>query len=262
MSGSRAAELARLRARIAAVEAHGGHGRVLPFGDPRIDGRLPGGGLPLGRWHEAAGAGLEAETAVAPAAFVAALAARLAREGSGADAVVWVARREDLHGPGAAALGLDPDRLILVGTRSEAETFAALEDALRTVGVAAAVAEAEALDLTTGRRLQLACEARGATGFVVRRRLFGKPAGRSGGGSRDLSAAETRWRIEAAPSEPEAGEPGLGPPRWRATLERARGGRDGTWILEAQNGADPFRVVAELGDHLLATPDARVRAAG
>jgi protein ImuA len=216
--------------------------------------------LALGRWHEAVGTGIETETAAAPAAFVAILAGRLARPQGGV--VVWVARRDDLHGPGAAALGLAPDRLILVGTRSEAETFAALEDALRTPGVAAAVGEAESLDLTTGRRLQLACEARGSTGFVLRRRLFGKAAGRSTGG-RDLSAAETRWRIEPAPSEPEAGEPGLGPPRWRATLERSRGGREGTWLLEeAQNGADPFRVVAELGDHLLAAPDARVRAAG
>jgi protein ImuA len=252
MTESRSAALARLRASIAAVESHGATGRVLPFGDGRIDALLPGGGLPLGRWHEAGGAGLEAETAAAPAAFAAVLAARLARDG----AVVWVARREDLHGPGVAGLGLEPERLILVATRSETETFAALEDALATVGVAAAVAEAESVDLTTGRRLQLACERRGATGLVVRRRLFGRPA-RAG-----LSAAETRWRIEPAPSEPEAGEPGLGAPRWRLTLERARGGRGGSWIVEAQNGADPFRVVAELGDHLPAATDARRRAVG
>ena len=47
------------------------------------------------------------------------------------------------------------------------------------------------------------------------------------------SAAATRWRIASAPSEPAAGELGLGAPRWRVTLERCRGGRTGAWILEA-----------------------------
>jgi hypothetical protein len=53
------------------------------------------------------------------------------------------------------------------------------------------------------------------------------------------------------------GEPGLGPPRWAARLERARGGRSGGWIMEASfDGAAPFRVVAELADHRVAASDA------
>ena len=37
----------------------------------------------------------------------------------------------------------------------------------------AVIAEIEDVDLTAGRRLQLACEKHGATGFVIQRRPFG-----------------------------------------------------------------------------------------
>ena len=71
-----------LRAKIAAIEAGARpDSESLPFGDARIDGCLPGGGLPLGRWHEIGGAGMEVETAAAPAAFTALMAAPLARRG-------------------------------------------------------------------------------------------------------------------------------------------------------------------------------------
>ena len=56
--------LAALRAEIAALErgARGMASEVARFGDQRIDGRLPGGGLALGAWHAFAGEGLEIET--------------------------------------------------------------------------------------------------------------------------------------------------------------------------------------------------------
>jgi protein ImuA len=213
-----------------------------------VDSRLPGGGLPLGRWHELAGAGLEAETAASTAAFAAALAARLA----GAGEIVWVLQRADLHAPGAAALGLPPGRLLLVEAGDDLEALAALEDALRTTGVAAAVGEVERLDLAAGRRLQLAGERTGATGLVLRRRLFGLQRAAKA----EATAAATRWRIEPAPSDPGA-EPGLGPARWRVRLERCQGGRPGAWIMEASDEADPVRVVAELADHQLAPAELR-----
>ncbi|MGI9170714.1 MAG: ImuA family protein [Caulobacteraceae bacterium] len=252
---SRQARLGEARVRIAAIEARAAPAwKVLPFGDPDIDATLPGGGLPLGRWHEAVGEGLEMEmeTAAAAGAFVAVLAAPLASRG----AVVWVTRRGDLHAPGLAGLGFPAERLIQVRARDEAQTLAALEDALGCPGVAAAIGEAEEIDLVGGRRLQLACERGGATGFVIRRRPFGG-APRRGEGA---TAAATRWKVAAAPSEPAPGEPGLGAPRWRIVLERCRGGRSGAWILEKRDGAHPLRVVARLGDRQLETPPPLCRA--
>jgi protein ImuA len=257
-----APELAVLRAQIAALQAGGRVDfGVLPFGEARIDACLPGGGLPLGHWHEVVGEGLEVETAAAPAAFTALLTTPLARRGE----VVWVMRRDDLWAPGLAGLGLPPERLIQVCARDEAEALSVMEDALATVGVAAVVGEVEACDLTAGRRLQLACEKRAATGFLIRRRPYGGTAKREATGS----AAATRWRIASAPSEPPAGEFGLGAPRFRAELQRCRGGRTGAWLLEAAEAyslemtdvAHPLRLVADLGDRQLA-PAQSFRLAG
>ncbi|MBV8594559.1 MAG: protein imuA [Caulobacteraceae bacterium] len=241
------ARLAAIRAHLATSAAGGPAMGVSPFGDARLDAVLPGGGLALGHWHELAGEGLDQETGAAPAAFAALLARPLMATG----ALVWVMRRDDLHAPGLAGLGLDWSRLIQVRVRTDAEAQGALEDALRSRGVAAAVGEVERIDLTAGRRLQLACEAASATGFVLRRRPFG---GGSGLGRDEGSAAATRWTVACAPSRPAPGEPGLGLPRWRARLERCRGGRTGEWMVEMSDGPYPLRVVAALGDRLLAAP--------
>ena len=242
--------LPALRAQIAALQAGTRTPPpVMPFGDPRIDGCFPAGGLQRGGWHEVGGAGLEDETGAAPAAFSALLLRPLAASG----AVVWVMRCDDLHAPGLAGLGFPVGRLIQVKARDEAEVLAVLEDALATVGVSAAIGEAEAPDLKAGRRLQLACERRGATGVLLRRRPYGGPVGKM----REVSgsAAQTRWRIAAAPSQPPPDVPGLGPLRWRVELERCRGGRPGGWILEqseAGHGPHPFRLVSQLADHDMA----------
>jgi protein ImuA len=251
MALDRARQLQTLRAQVARIEGREGRAAgVLPFGDPRVDGCLPGGGLPLGRWHELGGEGMDAETGVFAAAFGVRLTSRLADRGQ----VVWVLQREDLHAPGLAGLGLPPHRLIYVAVRSDEEALAALEDALRVQGVAAAWGEIDRVDLTAGRRLQLACERHGSTGFVLRRRLWGRRTG----GREQACAAATRWSVGPAPSDP-GEEPGLGAPRWRVRLERAQGGRAGAWIMEAnENGAagweandatNPVRVVAPLADH-------------
>jgi protein ImuA len=266
MSDFRAGRFAAVRAKIAALEKGGREdSESLPFGDPRIDALLPGGGLPLGRWHEFLGEGLDSETAAAPAAFAALAAAPLALRGE----AVWVLRRDDLHAPGLAGLGFPPQRLIQVCARDDAEVLAVMEDALAAQGVAAVFGEVEAVDLVAGRRLQLACERRGGTGLVIRRKPFG---GAAQGAAVGASAA-SRWRVASAPSEPPAGEFGLGAPRWRVSLERCRGGRTGAWLFEAEQafGANPFqeitdgthplRLVAELGDRQLA-PAQPLRLAG
>jgi len=252
MSDFRGKALTALRAEIAALET-GGRERaaVLPFGDPRLDGLLPGGGLPLGRWHELTAAGLEAETFAAPAAFAALMAAPLALQGE----AVWVFRRDDLFAPGLTGLGFPGDKLIQVCARDEAEALSVMEDALSTVGVSAVFGEVEDVDLTAGRRLQLGCEKRGATAFVLSRSPYGRTARRTVAGS----TAATRWRVASAPSEPPAGEFGLGQPRFEAVLERCRGGRTGGFLFEAADAylektdvAHPLRLVAHLGDRELA----------
>ena len=255
MSGFRDPVLIALRAKTAGLQAHGRiSAGVLAFGDRRIDRHFRAGGLPLGQWHEIVGEGLELETSACPAAFAAVMASPLARRGE----AVWILRRDDLFAPGLSGLGFPVERLIQVCARDETEALAVAEDALSTEGVSAVFTEVDDVDLVAGRRLKLACERRGATGFVIRRR----PYGGGGDARRSGTTAATRWKISTVASQPEPGTFGLGPPRWRADLELCRGGRPGTWLMEAQtafteetdDGTHPLRLVAELGDQQLAPP--------
>lgn len=257
MPASRLARLAAVKGQIAALEAGTRTpSAVLPFGDARVDDCLPGGGLPLGRWHELTGSGMETETGAATAGFAALLALPLTAQG----AVVWILRRDDLYAPGLETLGFPARRLIQVRVRDETAALMALEDALGSAGVAAVAAEIEDVDLTAGRRLQLACEKHGATGFVIRRRPFGGASRKATTGS----AASTRWRVSAAASDPPPGEPGLGPPRWTAALERCRGGRPGEWTFEwrqeADHGSHPLAVASGLAGDGVAAEGFRLRA--
>jgi protein ImuA len=228
----RRAEIAALRAAVSGLEQGGAVRRALSLGMPALDDRLPGGGLPLACLHEIEGARAEWDEAAATG-FCLLLLARLlaARPGP----LLWVAARDDLYAHGLSALGVDPDRLILVRTRGEAELLWAVEEGLRCRDLAAVVGETAGLERRAGRRLQLAAEANGVTAFALTRRL--------GPARREPSAAATRWRVSAAPSRPPAfavagGDRGfIGRPRWRVELLRCRGAPPGAWLLEAPDEA-------------------------
>lgn len=256
--------LQRLRGRIAAIERAGNGTRAdqarLPLGVSAIDDHLPWGGLATGAVHEILdgddnnrtkptenktkypvrkkfGEGLNGSVT----AFVAALAGRAQRTLS--TPVIWIAPRipgrESLYGPGLLSFGLDPADLVIVRVPSDSDFTAtalwAMEEALRAPAVGIVCAEIESLDLTASRRLQLAAEAGGGLGLLLR------PAPRSSdGASRETAlpptASVSRWRISSLPGAPaqEAWLPARlpGQPRWNAELLRVRGGRPKTWQLE------------------------------
>lgn len=230
IEGARRMNLADLRGYLAAAEGLGKLGAVLPFGACSLDEALPWHGLPLAALHEVEGTGREDGDSAA-VAFLAGILARLAP----ARPVLWCLSRPDLHAPGLALAGLSAKRLLLVCTSSERELLWAMEEGLHSRVLAAAVGEVETLSTAAGRRLQLAAEASGVTGFVLHRRS----------GAVVASAAVTRWRVAALPSEPIAGEPGIGRPRWRIELLRCRGGMPAAWEVEAcdaQHGATTSHV--------------------
>ena len=266
--------LLTLRERVRQIErptttAHG----VMPFGLAAVDRVLPGGGLARGALHEILGAGGDEEDGALAAAFAASIVARLALAGDGV--VLWCLARPDLYGPGLAAQGLDPARLVLVRTARDIEILWAMEEGLRTSGVAAMVGEIGTLPDVASRRLQLAAERSGITAFALRRWRNSEQAARE----RNLpNAAMTRWRVQALPSQPipiptpstlrprisgdpgaavtafavldprfcggdgMAGgnspkeEPGIGHPRWRVELLRCRGGELACWEVEIREG--------------------------
>ena len=243
--------LPALRARLAALVPPARWGVLAP-GDAVLAAHLPAGGLPLGALHEVA-----AEEAALAAAFTACLLARL----QDARPVLWIAPTSDLYPPGLAAYGFDPARLIQVQSPREAATLAAAESALREGTAAAVVAEAVRLPRLAARRLQLAAQGRGSTGFVLSRPTAAVAL--------EGNAAVTRWHLAPAPSVPMSSVPTPsvsagrepGAPRWRVELTHARGGRPGGWVVEIIAGdahAPPaFGVVALLGDAAPAPPARR-----
>jgi protein ImuA len=143
-----------------------------------------------------------------------------------------------LYAAGLAALGIDPGRLLIVDSPSPGQRLAALEDILRTSGLAAVVMEYDGVRqsgdywMRLARRAQLAAEASGVTGF-----LTGWPVAASG--------FETQWRIApaATPVATDPSPPWSSPcsPCWQVELLQARGGRPHATRLCWQSPDNRFR---------------------
>jgi protein ImuA len=244
--------LTALRERIRALERGGaGAADILPFGIPGVDGALPGGGLPLGALHEVMGAGLDEEDGAVAATFAAGILGRLSHRREAP--ILWCLAADDLYAPGLAAYGLPPGRLILARCRDDAEILWAMEEGLRCPALAAVLGEIGALAPTAGRRLQLACEGGGVTGFALRR---WRNAGLAARERAVPSAAVTRWRIAAAAGRG-TDEPGLGVPRWRVELLRCRGGAPRSWLMEEGDATGHVALAAELADRPAVLADRR-----
>jgi protein ImuA len=214
----------------------------MPFELAAVDAALPSGGLALGALHEIMGAGADEEDGAVAAAFAAALLARLSRRHGGS--VLWCLQSDDLYAPGLAAYGLPPERLIVARCRDDTDILWAMEEGLRSAALAAVLGEVGTLAPTAGRRLQLACEASGVTGFVLRR---WRTAGTAAAQRAAPSAAVTRWRVAAAPSRA-IREPGIGIPLWRVELVRCRGGAPAAWLMEESDATGHVALAAELAD--------------
>lgn len=206
-----------LRSRITCIEGTNTPRSKLPFGIGAIDSRIPGGGIATGALHEICGGPDIADDASATI-FLAGILARI--DGP----VLWCLRWRDLFAPALHLAGLHPDRVIHVEAGNDANVLLAMEECLRHAGLAGVVGEIAKYSTTASKRLQLAAEASGVAAFVFRR--SSKPDQAVEG-----TAATTRWRITAEPSE-DLGIPSLGRPRWRVALERARGGNPHDWIVE------------------------------
>ncbi len=267
--------LAELRARIGrigsdgrlrgALESRSGDGPedrgIVPLGVEPLDRAQPGGGLQRGGLHE-----LLAADDAAAVGFAARLLARLA---GAAGTVLWCRLPPGrggcrLYGPGLAAFGLDPARLLIVYAVTESDLFWAMEEGLRSGAVAAVLGETTADRPVALRRLQLAAETHGTPALLLRSARTPRAATAGAG------PALTRWRVGAVPAATIAAafaatetaspqQPHADPvrPRWRVGLVRCRGsavagpaGTDGDapdWLLDAQdNETGGFRVAADL----------------
>ena len=183
--------------------------RTIPVADA-IDSWLPHGGLSAGCIHEIRG------TSLANAiAFSAVLSSRLAGEHGN---VLYIAPDRSLHPLGLLPFGVKLDRFLYVSARRHQDLAWAVMEALRCPQVSSVMALLDGLNLTESRRLQLAAESSGATGF-----LLGHAA------SAPIASPITRWKISSI-----AGKAGqrFEHPLWALDLLYCRGGRPGKWTLE------------------------------
>ena len=219
----------------------------ISFGLAQIDARFQGGVLPFGL-HEATPAG---GVASAPAlGFALMLMARTLAGGRNRRGLIVQsagAEREGggLYGPGLAALGLDPARLVLVRVARSAEALQVMDEALRSGAAAAVIAEIERSDqisLAVTQRLNFWAQGNDSMGFLVAL----QPSGNS--------AAMTRWQVAAAPSEGAVAwarrrglrRPLLGPTGLELVLGRNRrcapvAESPGRWIVEWDSEECGFR---------------------
>lgn len=160
------------------------------------------------------------------------------------------------YAPGLAALGLDPDRIVLVAPTRVHDVLWALEEVLRSGVAAALVGMCDQVDLTQSRRLWLAAEETGSGAVLL-----------TGAQTEGAGAALTRWRVAAADSAPHPLlETCPGTPRIAVRLERARFAAvspvEATHVLEWCHDTLAFRLAAALGDRASRAPRRAIASGG
>ena len=185
---------------------------VVSLGAQEVDVALPWNGLRTNGLHEIFG-----DTAAL--GFLVALITRLTKIRSQAgysSQILWCQKGWDLCGQGLAHFGIDPGQTILVNGKNDKEVLWAMEEGLRSSGLAAVIGKLYKGSPTASRRLHLAAEENGTTGLLLRTT------------SNDLTtqsptnSALTRWRVTSAPSIKPLHGVGLGSPQWHLELQRCR----------------------------------------
>jgi protein ImuA len=194
-----------------------------------VNAAFPNSTFPLGAVHEFISAGTEEMAATG--GFVACILASLMR---GRGVVVWISSSRTIFPPALKLFGIEPERIIFVDLQKEKDVLWAMEEALKCNGLAAVVGEKKEINFTESRRLQLAVEQSGVTGFILRHQ------------PRNLNtiASVSRWKITPLPSESEYDLPGVGFPRWNVGLLKIRNGKPGVWQIEWSAGK--FRHISPL----------------
>ena len=188
--------------------------------------------------------GLEEACAAGPRDMATALAFALARAPEEdrrsvglAVTRTWLQEHGRPYGPGMNGIGGRRALMLLVG-RTETEALWAMEQALRSGGLALVLGAIDGADLTRTRRLEFAARDGAAAGFLLRTRTG------------DLSAARRRWRVASVASLGDADDARApGPMRLMAELTRSRGERPGAWMLEQDDETHRLRLADRLAGH-------------
>ena len=195
---------------------------VVSTGVEKLDNCLGGKGLRLGRVHEIINTENTDAKDASSLGFVIALLVRILNATNYNKRVLWCYGKKkilnsQLSAAGLYWLGFDPNQLIQANVLSEMDQYWVMEECLKCSELAAVVIElAHAKpqfknhESIAWRRLQLAAESSGVTGFVLRSCANVMKI--------TSSIPESRWGVKSLPSNDWR-------PMWELELLRSRNGR-------------------------------------
>ena len=223
MTAAKADIIVQLKKEILSLQGfkRKGNAEALNILPPLITEAFPNGEFPTGAVHEFLST--TTEDAAATCGFVSGILSSLMHKKR---ACVWITSSLSIFPNALASFGITPDKVVFVSLQKEKEILWAMEEALKFDGLAAVIAETKELSFTNSRRLQLAVEQSGVTGFILRC----NPKNITN------TACVSRWKITSLPGELENNMPGVGFPRWNVELLKIRNGKPGVWQVEFVDG--------------------------
>jgi len=181
---------------------------------------FPNNVFPTGAIHEFIS--YEPANAASTNGFIAAVTSKLIKDGG---LCLWVGNERKIFPPGLKHFGLEPDRVVFINVPRVKDALWIVEEALKCAALTAVIAEVRELNFTDSRRLQLAVEHSGVTGFIHRYCPRAENA----------VATTTRWKIISIPAIIQDSLPGVGYSSWNVQLLKVRNGRPHEWLVSWQD---------------------------
>lgn len=183
---------------------------------------FPGHVFPRSALHEFIS--YELADAACTSGFITALMGKFMKEGG---LCLWVGNGKKVFPPGLKHFGIEPDRIVFIDIAHPKHALWTIEEALKCEALTAVVGEIKELGFTESRRLQLAVERSGITGFLHRFRPH----------TENALAATTRWKVKPMASQTELSLPGVGHSCWEVQLLKVRNGRPASWQISWRDKA-------------------------
>lgn len=180
---------------------------------------FPGNIFPTGAIHEFIS--YELANAASTSGFITAVTSKLIKNGG---ICLWVTSGRKIFPGGLKHFGLEPDRIIFINAARAKDALWIIEEALKCEALTVVIGEIKELGFTESRRLQLAVEHSGVTGFIHRHCPYRENA----------VACTTRWKISALPGIAQDDLPGVGHSSWDVELLKVRNGRPHSWQVSWQ----------------------------
>lgn len=211
----------QLQARINAIQGLG-----KPSSDQPIAGLMPfatafpGHVFPNSAIHEFIS--YETADAASTNGFITALMGKFMKTGG---LCLWIGNERKIFPSALKQFGMEPDRIIFIKVPKPKDALWTIEEALKCEALTAVVAEIKELGFTESRRLQLAIEQSGITGFIHRFQPL----------SENATACTTRWKVTSIESLSSENLPGIGHSCWNVALLKVRNGKPDAWQVSWLN---------------------------